>query len=172
MFRRAYHPSGSMNSPSFEHIRIHSVFALSRIEGRTILSAIEGEPSRAQSRDRKPVTVNQGGIMYLFLAQGAQRPSTLVSLMPVILIFIIFYFLIIKPQKQKQVEHQKMIQALKKNDEVITIGGINGTVVNIKDDTITIRIADNVKIDIQKNAIAGLKKSKPEVSKDTIESKG
>lgn len=110
--------------------------------------------------------------MYLFLAQiQAQRPPALVSFMPIILIFLIFYFLIIRPQKQKQVEHQKMVQSLKKNEEVITIGGIHGTIVNVKDNSIVLRIADNVKIEVQKNAIAGLKKSKPEVSGEKIESK-
>ena len=109
--------------------------------------------------------------MYLFFAQVAQRPPMTANLILIILIFIIFYFLIIKPQKQKQIEHQKMTQSLKKNDEVITIGGIHGTVINVKDDTVILRIADNVKIEIQKNAIAGLKKSKPEVSEETMEAK-
>jgi len=102
--------------------------------------------------------------MYLFLAQTAQRPSTIVSFMPIILIFVIFYFLIIKPQKQKQLTHQKMVQSLKKNDEVITIGGIHGTVLAVKDKSLVLRVADNVKIEVQKNAIAGLKRDKPEVS--------
>ena len=102
--------------------------------------------------------------MYLFLAQAAQRPSTLVSFMPIILIFLIFYFLIIKPQKQKQQDHHKMAESLKKNDEVITIGGIYATVLNVKDKSVVLRIADNVKIEIQKNAIAGLKKDKPDVA--------
>ena len=109
--------------------------------------------------------------MYLFFAQAAQRPSTLVSFMPIVLIFVVFYFLIIKPQKKKQLEHQKMIESLKKNDEVITIGGIHGTVLNVKDKSIVLRIAENVKIEIQKNAIAGLKKDKPEVTGDAMEAK-
>ncbi|MBL7071355.1 MAG: preprotein translocase subunit YajC [Candidatus Omnitrophica bacterium] len=109
--------------------------------------------------------------MYLFLAQAAQRPPALVSFMPIILIFGVFYFLIIKPQRQKQAEHQKMIQAVKKNDEIITIGGIHGTIINVKEGSITLRISDNVKIEIQKSAVAGLKKSKPEVSGETIEVK-
>ena len=75
------------------------------------------------------------------------------------LIFVIFYFLIIKPQKQKEVEHQKMLQALNKNDEIVTIGGIYGTIVNVKDTSVVLRVADNVKIEVQKNAIAGLKKA-------------
>ena len=102
--------------------------------------------------------------MFLFLAQAAQRPSTMISLMPIILIFAVFYFLIIRPQRQKQGEHQKMIQALRKNDDVITIGGIHGTIVNVKDSSVVLRVADNVKMEVQKTAIAGLKKSKPEVS--------
>jgi len=85
--------------------------------------------------------------------------------------FLIMYFLIIKPQKQKQQEHQKMIGSLKKNDEIITIGGIHGTVLNAKDKSVVLRISDNVKIEIQKNAVAGLKKDKPDVSGEGIEAK-
>ena len=55
-----------------------------------------------------------------------------------------------------------MIAALEKNSEVITIGGIHGTLVHIKDGSVVLRIADNVKIEVQKSAIAGLKKNKPE----------
>jgi len=91
--------------------------------------------------------------------------------MPIALIFLIFYLLIIKPQRQKQQEHQKMIQSLKKNDEVVTIGGILGTVLNVKERSIVLRIADNVKIEIQKSAVAGLKKNKPEVSGGEMEAK-
>ncbi|MBN1871895.1 MAG: preprotein translocase subunit YajC [Candidatus Omnitrophica bacterium] len=109
--------------------------------------------------------------MLIFFGQVAQKPSALVSLMPIILIFVIFYFLIIKPQKQKQSEHQKMVESLKKNDDVITIGGLHGTVVNVKDSTIILRIADNVKIELQKSAVAGLKKNKPEIDKEAMETK-
>jgi len=105
--------------------------------------------------------------MYLFLAQAVQ-PPTMLSLLPIVLIFAVFYFLIIKPQKQKQAEHQKMVVSLKKNDEIITIGGIHATVVNIKEKSVIVRIADNVRIELQKNAIAGLKKAKPEVSGDSL----
>ena len=75
------------------------------------------------------------------------------------LIFFIFYFLIIKPQKQKEVEHQKMLKALDKNDEVVTLGGIYGTIINVKDSSVVLRISDNVKVEVQKNAIAGLRKT-------------
>lgn len=82
------------------------------------------------------------------------------------LIFFIFYFLIIKPQKQKEADHQKMLKALDKNDEVVTMGGIYGTVINVKDASVVLRIADNVKIELQKNAIAGLRKADSHAKED------
>lgn len=88
----------------------------------------------------------------------AAQPGPMVHLMPIIFIFAIFYFLLIRPQKKKQAEHQKMITSLKKNDEVITSGGIHGTVVNVKEATITLRVDDNVRIEVQKSAISHLKK--------------
>jgi len=103
--------------------------------------------------------------MYFVLAQNAaQKPPMSAHFIFIGLIFLIFYLLIIKPQKQKQREHQKMIDAVKKNDEVITIGGIHGTIVGTKDKTVVLRVADNVKIELQKSAIAGFKKDKPEAA--------
>ena len=107
--------------------------------------------------------------MYPVFAQAAQPPIT-THFVFIGLIILIFYFLIIKPQKQKQIEHQKMMQSIKKNDEIITIGGIHGTVSNVKDKSIVLRVSDNVKIEVQKNAIAGLKKNKPEVTEESIKS--
>ena len=90
--------------------------------------------------------------------QGQEAPSPLVSLMPIILIFGIFYFLLIRPQQKKQKELQKMLGELKKNDEVITTGGVHGTIVNVKENTFMVRVDDNVKLEISKSAVAGLKK--------------
>ncbi len=90
--------------------------------------------------------------------QGQEAPSPLVSLMPIILIFGIFYFLLIRPQQKKQKEHQKMLGELKKNDEVITTGGVHGTIVNVKENTFMVRVDDNVKLEISKSAVTGLKK--------------
>ncbi|OGW75595.1 MAG: preprotein translocase subunit YajC [Omnitrophica bacterium RBG_13_46_9] len=86
-------------------------------------------------------------------------PSPMISLMPIILIFIIFYFLLIRPQKKTQEDHKKMVEGLKKNDEVITSGGIHGTIVNVKESSVVLRVDDNVKIEVQKVAVATLKKS-------------
>ncbi|MDD5109102.1 MAG: preprotein translocase subunit YajC [Candidatus Omnitrophica bacterium] len=88
--------------------------------------------------------------------QGAVNP--IVQLMPLALIFIIFYFLLIRPQKQKEKEHQKMLLGINKNDEIVTLGGIHGTVVNVKDKTLTLRIDENVKMEIEKNSVAYIKK--------------
>jgi len=77
-----------------------------------------------------------------------------------LLIFGIFYFILIRPQQKKQKEFEMMLKELKKNDEVVTSGGIHGTILNVKDDTITLKIDDNVKIEINKSAIGYVKKSR------------
>jgi preprotein translocase subunit YajC len=89
--------------------------------------------------------------------QGADAPNPLVSLMPLILMFVVFYFLLIRPQQKKQKEHQRMLSEIKKNDEVITSGGVHGTIVNIKDKTYSLRVDDNVKIEVSKSAISAVK---------------
>ena len=69
------------------------------------------------------------------MPQG-QTASSVLNLFPLIFIFIIFYFLLIRPQRTKEKEHQKMLQNLNKNDEVVTSSGIHGTIVNVKDKTL------------------------------------
>lgn len=87
-----------------------------------------------------------------------QAVNPLVNLFPLILIFIIFYFLLIRPQKTKEKEHRKLLASLNKNDEVVTSGGIHGTIINVKDKTVVLRIDDNAKMEIEKNCIAYVKK--------------
>lgn len=88
----------------------------------------------------------------------AQAANPLVQFFPLILIFVIFYFLLIRPQKAKEKEHQKMLGNLTKNDEVVTSSGIHGTIINVKDKTVILRIDDNVKVEIEKNSVAYVKK--------------
>ena len=90
---------------------------------------------------------------------NAQAGTPLLSLVPFVLIFVIFYFLLIRPQKAQEKEHKKMLLNLNKNDNVVTSSGIHGTVVNVKEKTVVLRIDDNVKIEIEKNCIAYLKKA-------------
>ncbi len=89
---------------------------------------------------------------------GAPQGSPMVHFIPIILIFGIFYFLLIRPQKQKQDEHKTMVSGLKKNDEVITAGGIHGTVVNVKDRSVIVRVDDNVKIEIERDFVSTIVK--------------
>lgn len=88
--------------------------------------------------------------------------NPLLSLMPIVFIFVIFYFLLIRPQKKAQDEHKRMIASLKKNDEVVTSGGIHGTIVNVKDAAVTLKVDDNVKIDVEKSCIARVKRKASE----------
>jgi preprotein translocase subunit YajC len=91
-----------------------------------------------------------------------QAPNPLINLVPILLIFVIFYFLLIRPQKKQQDEHKKMIASLKKNDEVITAGGIHGTIMNVKDHTVTLKVDDNVKVEVQKSSVASMKRKASE----------
>ncbi|MCX7927487.1 MAG: preprotein translocase subunit YajC [Candidatus Omnitrophica bacterium] len=79
-------------------------------------------------------------------------------LVPLIMVFGIMYFLVIRPQRQQERRHQQMLKSLKKNDEVVTSCGIHGTIVNVKDNTVILRIDDNVKIEIEKATVAYIKK--------------
>ncbi|MFH1413501.1 MAG: preprotein translocase subunit YajC [Candidatus Omnitrophota bacterium] len=88
------------------------------------------------------------------MPQAQQAASPLVNLFPLILIFVVFYFLLIRPQKQREKEHKEMLTSLNKNDQVVTSSGIHGTVINVKDKTVILRIDDNVKIEIEKKSIA------------------
>jgi len=89
----------------------------------------------------------------------AQTVNPMMQLFPLILIFIIFYFLLIRPQKSREKEHKKMLNTLNKNDEIVTSGGIHGTIVNVKDKTFILRVDDNVKIEIEKNSVGYVKKT-------------
>lgn len=90
-------------------------------------------------------------------AQGAGG-SPITAFMPLILMFIIFYFLLIRPQHKKQKEQQKMLTELQKGDKIITTGGIHGVIVNIKENVLSIKIADNVKIDINRGNVSVVKR--------------
>ena len=84
------------------------------------------------------------------------------QLIAIILIFVVFYFLLIRPQKKVQDDHRKMIVSLKKNDEIITSGGIHGIIANVKEATITLKVDDNVKVEVQKSSVASIKRKASE----------
>ena len=72
---------------------------------------------------------------------------------PFIFIFIIMYFVMFRPQKKRQEQQQKLISALKTGDRVVTNGGIHGLISNVKETTVIVKVADNVKIEMEKSAI-------------------
>lgn len=92
-------------------------------------------------------------------AQGGG--SMLMTVLPFILIIAIFYFFIIRPQNKKQKETEKMINALKKGDKVVTIGGIHGVVSSTKEKTVIVKVDDNTKLEFNRSAIATVVTDKP-----------
>ncbi len=83
-----------------------------------------------------------------------QQAGLFEMLMPMIFMFVIFYFLLIRPQQKKQKEHERLINSVKTGDKVVTSAGIHGMVANVKDRTVILKIADNVKIELDRAAIA------------------
>ena len=101
----------------------------------------------------------------MFLDATAAPSSTagmLTTVVPFVAIIAIFYFLIIRPQNKKQKEIEKMIKALKKGDKVVTIGGIHGTVSSTKENTVVVRVDENVRIEFNRSAIATVVNNNPE----------
>lgn len=82
------------------------------------------------------------------------------ALMPLMLIFVIFYFLLILPQRKKQKAHAEMVKNLKNGDKVITTGGIYGTVTKVKKDNVEIEIGSQIKVKVQRSCISQLRREK------------
>jgi len=90
-------------------------------------------------------------------AAGAATPGgELMTFLPMILIFVVFYFLLIRPQQKKAKELKTMLGALQKGDEVVTAGGVVGRIAKLTDQFATIEIAPNVEVNVQRQAIAQL----------------
>ncbi len=80
------------------------------------------------------------------------------AFVPIILMFVIFYFLLIRPQQKKAKEHQTMIANLKKGDRVVTSGGIHGLITSLDETTVTLEIAEKVRVKVNRGSLAGLNK--------------
>ena len=90
-------------------------------------------------------------------AGGAQQePSIWVTLLPLILLLVIFYFLLIRPQAKRAKEHRKMVEALNEGDEVVTNGGLLGRIIQVEDDFVTLEVANKVQVRVQRHAVASL----------------
>lgn len=106
-------------------------------------------------------------MIFEFLAQAqpaasAPAPSPgggIGFFVPFIFIFIIMYFMLFRPQKKRQQEQQRLISALKTGDKVVTNAGIHGLIANVKDTTVILKVADNVKIEVEKSAVTSVVKT-------------
>ncbi len=87
-------------------------------------------------------------------SQGGAQASGFASFVPLILMFVIFYFLLIRPQQKKAKEHQAMLGDLKKGDKVVTSGGIHGAITKVDDTDVTIEVADKVRIKVTRSNVA------------------
>ena len=106
-------------------------------------------------------------LAYAQTAAGGAAPSALINFAPLILIFVVFYMLLIRPQQKKVKEHLAMLGQLKKNDEVVTSGGIYGKVVALTDTVVTLEVAPNVRIRVNRPQISEIVKVEKTVTKES-----
>lgn len=89
-------------------------------------------------------------------ASGGAQPNAFVQLLPLVLIFVVFYFLLIRPQAKRAKEHKAMVAALAAGDEVVTSGGILGKVIEAGDQFLTLEIADGVRVKVQRHTVGAV----------------
>jgi len=100
--------------------------------------------------------------MSIFLADApAAGGSIWQLLLPFVLMFVVFYFLLIRPQQKKQKQRNAMLHQLKKGDKIVTIGGLHGTILEISDDTVVLRVNDTTKLTFDRSAISTVSQSAP-----------
>ncbi len=93
-------------------------------------------------------------LLPLAQATGGQNPMTM--LVPLILIFVVFYFFIIRPQRKKDAQRKQMIAAVRKGDKIITLGGVHASVTQVDETSVLVQADSNVKLRIEKSAIASV----------------
>ena len=87
---------------------------------------------------------------------GGEGAAGFGGFIPIILMFVIFYFLLIRPQQKRQKEQKSMITSLKKGDRIITSGGLHGRITGLDDTTLTLEIADKVRVKVGRSSVAGM----------------
>ena len=93
-------------------------------------------------------------INYAHAQATAQQPSMLASFIPLILIFLIFYFLLIRPQQKKQKEHKILLDSIQRGDEILSSGGILGKVMKVDNDKLTVEISKGVNVTVIRSTVA------------------
>jgi len=89
-------------------------------------------------------------------AAGGAQPSALTSLLPLVLIFVVFYFLLIRPQTKRAKEHKAMVAALSAGDEVVTSGGMLGRITEVGDQFLTVEVAEGVRVKVQRHTVTSV----------------
>ena len=87
---------------------------------------------------------------------GGEEPSIFMALLPFLILFVVFYFLLVRPQLKRAKEHRQLVSALAKGDEVTTMGGIVGLITEVDDGYVRVEIADNVTVRLQRDAISAV----------------
>ena len=103
-------------------------------------------------------------MFFLLLAQApapspAGAGSGLISMLPFVFIFVIMYYVMLRPQMRRQKEQARLVASLKTGDRVVTASGIHGLISNVKDKTVIVKVADNVKLEMEKTAVTNVLKS-------------
>lgn len=98
-------------------------------------------------------------------AANAQGGGSLASFIPLIVMFVIFYFLLIRPQQKKSKEHREMLGSLKKGDRVVTNGGIHGRITGLDEATLTIEIAEKVRVKLDRGCVVRVLAAAPQEAK-------
>ena len=91
-----------------------------------------------------------------FAQDAAAQPGGLISFLPLIVIFALFYFMLIRPQMKRAKEHKQLVAGLQKGDEVVTSGGLLGKITRIEDSFVTVKVAENVEIKVQRHAVSSV----------------
>ena len=95
-------------------------------------------------------------IVLLSAQQAQEAPSLLVTMLPLLLIFVVFYLFIIRPQKKREDKRKAMIEAVKKEDKIITAGGVHGIVKRVDETSVLVEVDSNTKLRIEKSAIGSV----------------
>lgn len=101
------------------------------------------------------------GLLLFAPPSGGEQTSPFVQLVPLVLIFVVFYFFLIRPQQKKQKDREKLLEAIKKGDKVVTIGGIHGVVAGLDNEkkTVLVQVSDTLKLKFDRSAISSIEKS-------------
>jgi len=89
-------------------------------------------------------------------AAGGAQPNALLQMLPLVLIFVVFYFLLIRPQQKRAKEHKTMVSGLAAGDEVVIAGGVLGRIAEIRDQFLIVEIADGVQVKVQRHTVTSV----------------